>query len=192
MRDLQRLRCLSGGDIPVFPASFDLAEPSRPLHGPASEMYALRFGRRDPFRLPLPYELPLRLRNIRQKLQNDVRDQRSGQVAASPRIQQRHVQHDDGDRFFLRQQPPLLQDLLIISAEAVNALDNQRVAAFQPAHEAFVLRPLKILSGLLVHKDLLFPYPEALQSDELPLLVLLLRRYPCVTVIHVFTSDSSI
>ena len=58
--------------------------------------HALRFRHGDAIRLSLPDELPLRLSHITEQLQNDVGDQRPGEIPIFSGIQQGHIQHDNG------------------------------------------------------------------------------------------------
>ena len=53
-------------------------------------MYAPRFCSRNALCLPLADKFAFRLRDIAQKLQYNVRNQRSCQIAALPGVQQRH------------------------------------------------------------------------------------------------------
>ena len=114
---------------------------------------ALQLCRRDALGLPLADELPFRLGHIAEKLQDDVRDQRSGQILILPRVQQRHIQHHNGGAFFLGNDAPLFQDFIIIASQAVDALDNKGVAAFYFAYQFLVILPLKVFSRLLVQKN---------------------------------------
>lgn len=76
--------------------------------------------------------------------------------------------------FFLGNHAPLLQNLLIISAQAVDAFDDNSIPAFYFADHALIVPPLKNLSGLLIDKNLLLTDAEFLQRDQLPLRMLLL------------------
>ena len=96
-----------------------------PLFEPPPEVDALGLGRRDPLRLPLAVELPLRLRHIGQQLEDDVGDQHAGEIPALAGVQQGHIQHYDSHLLFLGQQPPLLQDLVIVPPQTVDALDHK-------------------------------------------------------------------
>lgn len=60
------------------------------------QTHALRFRRGDALRLSLPDELPLRQSHITEQLQNDVGDQRPGEIPIFSGIQQGHIQHDNG------------------------------------------------------------------------------------------------
>ena len=118
-------------------------------------MHALRFHHGDALRLSLPDELPLCLGHIAEQLQDNVGDQGPGEISVLPGIQQGHIQHDNGRALLFGNDPPLLQNLIVISAQAVNALDHKGIARLQPADQPPVIRARKILAGLLVHEDLL-------------------------------------
>ena len=148
------------------------------------EYDALRLRRRNALGLPLVNELALELRHIGKQLQDDIRDQRTRQIPAFSRIEQRHIQHHDGRAFFLCNDAPLLQNFLIIAPQTVDALDNKRIAVFQFAHQPSVLRPLEVLSGLLVHENCSFHNSKASQRNQLPLRVLFLCRYTCIPIFH--------
>ena len=122
-------------------------------------------------------------------MEHDVRDQRTGQVAAPARVEQRHIQHDDGRSFLFCDDAPLLQDLFIISPETVDALDDKGVAVLQFSQQPPIAVPVKILAGLLIQNDLAVVQPKLPQGDELALLVLFSCGYSCVTVFHVLTSQ---
>ena len=133
-------------------------------------------------------EFTLRLRHIAQKLEHDIRDQRTGQVAAPARVKQRHIQHDDGRSFLFCDDAPLLQDLFIISPETVDALDDKGVAVFQFSQQPPVAASVKILAGLLIQNDLAVVPPKLPQGDELALLILFSCGNSRVAVFHAQTS----
>lgn len=83
----------------------------------------------DALGLSLADELALRLRNIGEDLQNKVGDEGAGQISgvALSSIEQRHIQNKNRRLLFLCDRSPLLEDLLIIASEAVDALDVERV-----------------------------------------------------------------
>ena len=95
--------------------------------------HALRFRHGDALRLTLMDELPLCLGHIAEQLQDNVGDQGPGEISVLPGIQQGHIQHHDGCALLLGDDPPLLQNLIVISAQAVNALDHKGITLFQPA-----------------------------------------------------------
>ena len=80
----------------------DFRDALRPFQGRPPEAHPpLGLGRGDALRLPLPDELPFRLGHVAQQLQNDVGDQRPGEILVFPGVQQGHVQHHDGRPFSL-------------------------------------------------------------------------------------------
>ena len=95
--------------------------------------HALRFRHGDALRLTLMDELPLCLGHIAEQLQNDVGDQGPGEIPVLPGIQQGHIQHDNGRALLLGDDPPLLQNFVVIPTQAVNALDHKGITLFQPA-----------------------------------------------------------
>ena len=64
--------------------------------------------------LPLADEGTLRFCHIAEKLQNDIRRQRSGEIALLPRIEQRHIQHHDADAPLVCENSPLLQNFAVV------------------------------------------------------------------------------
>ena len=95
--------------------------------------YALRFHHGDALRLSLPDELPLCLGHIAEQLQDNVGDQGPGEISVLPGIQQGHIQHHDGCALLLGDDPPLLQNFVVIPTQPVNALDHKGITLFQPA-----------------------------------------------------------
>ena len=95
--------------------------------------HALRFRHGDALRLTLMDELPLCLGHIAEQLQDNVDDQGPGEIPIFSGIQQGHIQHDNGRALLFGNDPPLLQNLIVISAQAVNALDHKGITLFQPA-----------------------------------------------------------
>ena len=53
-------------------------------------------------------KLPLRLGHIAEQLQNNVGDQRPGEIPIILGIQQGHIQHDNGRALLFGNDPPLL------------------------------------------------------------------------------------
>ena len=146
------------------------------------EVDALGFGCGDTLCLTLAVELPLRLRHIAQKLEDDVGDQHACEIPALAGVQQGHIQHHDGHLLFLGQQPPLLQDLVIVPPQPVDALDDKGVPGFQFAYQPPVSGAVKILARLLVHDDTVSLNPKFPHGDDLPILVLILCGNPDVSV----------
>ena len=78
--------------------------------------------------------------------------------------------------------PPLVDDLVVVAAQAVYGLYHQHVALAQPPHESLVLRPLEVLAARLVREHLRPLQTEPLERVELPVEVLVPGRNPRVTV----------
>ena len=127
-------------------------------------------------------ELPLRLGHVAQELEHNVRYQRPGQIPALPGIQQRHVQHDNGRPAGFGDVGPLLQDIIVISAQPVNAFDNQNIPRPKQLHKGLIQGPIKVFPGLLLNHNILCGHPKLLQRDQLPVLVLRPGRYAGITI----------
>ena len=165
-------RCRSG-DLPAFPAPAHRAKVLRERLGGATKPDAPCFGCRDSFRLPLADGFPLRLRHVAKKLQHQIGDQRPGEIPCLARIQKRHIQHNNGSLLFFGDASPLLEDLLVIPPQTVDALYYESIAALQPSKQPFVVFPRKVLPGLLIRVKSRFLNAVLLHSNHLPLLVLL-------------------
>ena len=174
--------------LTALPACLDLPKVHGQLLIGSPEFYAPCLRRGNALRLPLTDEFTFCLRHIAQKLEHDVRDQRTGQVAAPARVKQRHIQHDDGRALLLCNDVPLLQNLFIVSSETVDALDDKGIAVFQFSQQPPIAVPVKILAGLLIQNDLAVVPPKLPQGDELTLLILFSCGNSRVAVFHVLTS----
>lgn len=102
---------------------------------------AARLCRRDALALPLAAEFPLRLRDIGEQGEHDVRNQPACEVAAAPRIKDGQVEHDDGAPLLLRQVSPFLHNRSVIPPETVNALHDERISCTEPPPEPLICRP---------------------------------------------------
>ena len=150
--------------------------------GRSAKLHTASLCRCNALCLPLPDVGALVLRHKGEHLQHDVAQKSAHQVFAAPGIQQRHIQHYDVDAFLFRQYPPLLQNLPIVPAQTVDALDVEQIVLFHFSQQAFVLGSVKILAGLLVHVNVFFRDSKLLQSDALPVLVLVLAANPDISV----------
>ena len=74
--------------------------------------------------LPLADVLPFALGHVGQELENDVRNERPGQVPVIAGVQQGHIQHPDFRLYLLGDMPPLLQNFLIVTPQPVDAFDD--------------------------------------------------------------------
>lgn len=71
------------------------------------------------------------------------------EIAPLSRIQQRHIQYDDGGLLFFLDFPPLFQDFFVIAAQAIDAFDDQGVAGLQRLRQLNIGWPIEVLSALL-------------------------------------------
>ena len=147
--------------------------PPRHLRG-AAEAHAAALGRGDALGLAGADGFALVLRDKGEELQHQVCDKGAHQVLGEGGVQQRHVQHADIHPALLGQEAPLLENLLVVAAQPVDAVQEQQVPAPQPVQEALVLRPAEVLAALLVQEDVLPAQAQTLQGLELAGLVLVL------------------
>lgn len=99
-----------------------------------------------------------------------------------PCIQQRHVDHADIDSDDLRQNAPLLLNLLIISSKPVDAHDVEQIARLQCFLKHLILRPEKILSRLLVQINTPLRHILFAHGNALPALILILAGHPDISI----------
>ena len=156
----------------VFPPLIAGMEVIRQRLRRSAETDSLCFRGSNSLRLPLMNGCPLIFSDKGQHLQHDITEKCSNKIFPAPRIQKRHINDTDVRSFFLCQNPPLILDFLIISSETVYAFYVKQIVRFYFPDKFFVLRSVKILAGLLIHKDVLFIDANLLQSDQLPILVL--------------------
>ena len=114
----------------------------------------------DSFLNSLAYIFSLGLGNIGQQLQNNIGNQRSRQITSGLCIQQRHIQYHNINVFFFRQNPPLLQNFLIITSKPINTYDYKRVSLLQFFQKLLIQRTLKILAGLFFNDNACRFYPK--------------------------------
>ena len=132
--------------------------------------------------LPLADVGALIFRHKGKYLQHDVAEKGAHQIFAPAGIQQRHIQHYDVDAFLFRQYPPLLQNLPIVPAQTVDALDVEQIVFFQFPHQPLVLRTVEVLAGLLVHKDVFLRDLQFSQCNQLSVLVLVTGADPDIAI----------
>ena len=182
--DTQPLARVDGGGPAKPPVLRQLLKGVR--HGDAlgAEAHPPGLGGGNPLRLALADELPLGLGHVAEQLEHNVRNQSPGQVPALPGVQQRHVQHHDGDLLLPGQTGPLLQDLRIIPSQAVDALDDQYVTGLQFLHQLEVGGAGEILSGLLFNHNVLLRHTEISHGSQLPVLPLSSGGYADISVCH--------
>ena len=115
-------------------------------------------------------------------MQDNIAEEGPHQVLASPGVQQRHIQHHNVDLLLLGEYPPLILDFFIVASQPVDALDVEQIVRLQFSDQLFVLRPVEVLAGLLVHEDILLRDGHLPQGDQLAVLVLLPGTDPDVAV----------
>lgn len=109
----------------------------------SAKTHATRPGGFDTFALPLPDVFPLVFGGERQNLQHQIRDECAEQIFTQGRIQQRHIDHLDVCFDFLGDAAPLFDDLFVIPAEPVDALDYQKVSFPQDMQQPAIGRSVK-------------------------------------------------
>ena len=115
-------------------------------------------------------------------MQDNIAEEGPHQVLAPAGVQQRHIHHHDVNTLLLGQNPPLFQNLAVVAAQPVDALDIEQVVRLQLFDQLLVLGPLKILAGLLVQKDILLRDGQLPHGDQLPVLVLVTGADPDIAV----------
>lgn len=148
--------------------------------------HSFGLGCGDPLSLPFTDVLPLALGHKAEDLQHQVSNEGTHQVFALTGIQQGHIQHNDVHTFFLGKDTPLVLNLLIISAQPVNAQNKEHVPRLEPAEEPFVIGAVEILAGLLIHVEVFRGNVLFRHSDPLPFLVLVLAGHTDVTIFCAF------
>ena len=94
----------------------------------SAAMDAFALGGGDAFCLPLTDVVPFGLGNITEDLQDQISDEGAGQILfPSAGVEQWHIQHDDIYSFFFGDDLPLLQDLFVISAQAVDGMQIEDI-----------------------------------------------------------------
>lgn len=181
-RHIAQRRRPGTADLACDPPSADLSEILRQRPGRPAEPDAPELRRFDALSLSLPDVPSLVLRHKRQHLQHDVAQERPHQILSSPGVQKGHVQHDDGGLTGLGDAGPLLQNLGVVPAQAVDAFDHQNVPRLEGLDQLLVQRTRKIFPGLLFHDDVRGRNAELLQGDQLAVLLLTARGHSGVAV----------
>ena len=181
-RDTENLGCLLPVQFPGLPLPVYLVEARRKgLRRPAEpDASCLCCG--NPLRLPLTDVAALVLRHEGEHLQDGVAEERPNKVFPAPGIQKGHVNHADVDAFFFRQNAPLFQDLRVITAQAVDALDIQQVVPFQLPQELPILGPLEVLAALFIRIDIAVGDTVFMHGNDLPVFILLFRADTHITI----------
>ena len=93
---------------------------------------------------------PFALGHEGENLQDEIGDEGPHEVLAVAGVQEGHVQDADVHADVLGEQPPLVLDVLVVAAQAVDAGHAEQVPGPQALHQALVLGALEILAGLAV------------------------------------------
>ena len=137
-------------------------------------MNTTRSRRCNALRLALFSILTLALRHKAEDLEHQVCDERAHEVFTVPGVQKRHVDYADINADILGQYAPLTLNLFIVPAQPFDAEDIGQITGFQLFQHLFVLRTVKVLSGLFVDEGLLGSNELLPQGDQLAILVLIL------------------
>ena len=114
------------------------------------------------------------LRDIGKQLQHQIGNENAGDILVDDaRVEQGHIDHDDIDRFPLRQRPPLLEDLVVIPSKPVDALDNHHVARLEPLAQLFVSGPVEIPAAHVIREHQRLLDGKLRQGVKLPVEVLI-------------------
>ena len=139
------------------------------------KMNAPGLCRGNALHLPLADIFTLCLRDIAEKLENDVGNERSGQVPALPGVQQGHVQHHNGGFTLFGDKRPLVQNFCVIAPKAVDAFHHQYILCPQDPHQLPVTGPVEVPSGQFLHYNVFLRNAKVPHGGQLARLVLLLR-----------------
>lgn len=169
-------------DFFLFPEAAQFIEILRQHFRRAAEADAPFFCRSDAFCLAAPDIVPFILRHEGQYLEDDVAEEGTEQVFAPPCVEKGHVDHHDVDAFSLCQHLPLLEDVSVIPAEPVDALDIEQVPFAELPHHSLVLGTAEIFAGLFVHVHLACRDGHRLHGGPLPRFILFPAAHPDVSV----------
>ena len=99
------------------------------------------------------------------------------------RIKDGHVQYLHISAYCLRDPPPLLLHLVIVSPHPVYALHHKQVSPFQPLHQPSPSGTLKVPSRAAVGEDVLPCNARRDKGGELPVCMLIHARDAGVSVL---------
>ena len=119
----------------------------------SAETYAACFCRGDSLALPLADVLPLVFSHEGEDFEDDVRNEASDEsMSIVGRIQNRHIEYPDVCAFHSYQMPPFVFDFGIISAEAIQRLNDKQIPLANLPPKAQPGRTVEVLAALLVDK----------------------------------------
>ena len=128
MIDVQPLSGFTSGDFSPLPFLEDSVEFLGDGLGLSAQMAASESGGFYALPLALADEMSFGFRHVGEKLQEDVRDESTGQIAVLVGIEERHIQNYNGYLLFLGQQPLLIEYFFVVAAQTVDAFDIEDVA----------------------------------------------------------------
>lgn len=181
--DTKFLCRLTGGDHSALPLLLEIHKLGRHLLSRPAEADTAELCGGDSFFLPLTDILTLRLRDIGQDLQHQIRDEGARQILIrAARVEQRHIKNDDIRLFRLRDIAPLIQNLLVIAAQPIDRLDDQRILRLETPQETLVARAVEILAAELIQINVALRYGKLPQRNHLAILALFLCGYAHIAV----------
>lgn len=187
-----RLPPLAGGLFFVPPCRMDLIKVFRQGTRRPPESAASGFCRCYALCLPFLYAFPLTLGHKRQNLQNQIGNKCPQQVLALPYIQKRHIQDTNIYTLFLRKQPPLLLNLLVIAPQPINAQDIEYVSPGRSrlTSRLYLGRSKSLPDCLSIYNRLSgIPFPRSTTSCRFSFwTVLETRMYPYSIMFHRLSS----
>lgn len=182
--------CSSGsGDEAFSPLPVQGIKIVRKGFGRPSEPDAPGFGGSNTFSLSLANTAAFIFRYKRQNLKNNVAEKGSHQIFSPAGIQKRHIKNNNINSFFSGENSPLFQNICVVTAKTVNALNKKQIVFFLFSQKFFVLRTIEIFSGLFVGIDVLRLDMQFSHYKKLPVFVLILRADTNVSIsfLHVFS-----
>ena len=161
----------------------------RIAEGRTTETDAFPFCLGNAFRLPSAGVFPFVFRHEGQYLQYNVRDEFADKgTRFCARVQKRHIQKEDVCQNLIGDTAPFFGDHGIVSAQPVNGLDDEQVAALEFAYKAQVVLPFEVFAAYLVTEDMFRWDAEGTESGQLPVEVLVARGDAGVSIGHENTS----
>lgn len=154
-----------------------------------TEAYAFFLCLGNAFGLADTYVFALVFGNKGKDLQYDIGDEFSHERAGcGPRVQKRHIEDENIRPNLIGDTAPFFGDHGIVSAQPVNGLDDEQVAALEFAYKAQVVLPFEVFSAYHVAEDMFRWDAEGTESGQLPVEVLVARGDAGVSIGHESTS----
>ena len=115
----------AGGDFLTLPCQIQDRKDVRFFTWRSAEADALCFSYRYALGLALTNECPFGFGHIAENLQDKVGYESAGQIPLlMPSIEQGHIDHNHIHTGVFGYKPPLLDDFLVITAQAINTLNK--------------------------------------------------------------------